>query len=68
LGNLVGGAVIMENIFCLPGMGQLILTALNNRDYPLVSATTLIISVFVMVANLVVDIAYTWLDPRIRYQ
>jgi peptide/nickel transport system permease protein len=68
VGNILGGAVIMENIFCLPGMGQLVLTALNNRDYPLVSAITLIISVFVMVVNLVVDIAYTWLDPRIRYQ
>lgn len=68
LGHLIGGAVIIENIFCLPGMGQLMLQALNQRDYPLVSATTLIAAIFVMFMNLLVDIAYTWLDPRIRYQ
>ena len=68
VGMLIGGAVIIENIFCLPGMGQLALNALNNRDYPLVSAITLITAVFVMIANLLVDIAYTWLDPRIRYK
>jgi peptide/nickel transport system permease protein len=65
---LIGGAVIIENIFCLPGMGQLALQSLNQRDYPLVSAITLITAVFVMVVNLLVDITYTWLDPRIRYQ
>jgi peptide/nickel transport system permease protein len=68
VGMLIGGAVIIENIFCLPGMGQLALNALNNRDYPLISAITLITAVFVMIANLLVDIAYTWLDPRIRYK
>jgi peptide/nickel transport system permease protein len=67
LGHLIGGAVIIEQIFCLPGMGMLILQALNQRDYPLVSATTLMTAVFVMVMNLLVDITYTWLDPRIRY-
>jgi peptide/nickel transport system permease protein len=65
---LIGGAVIIENIFCLPGMGQLALHALNQRDYPLVSAITMITAVFVMVCNLVVDISYSWLDPRIRYK
>ena len=68
VGMLIGGAVIIENIFCLPGMGQLALQALNQRDYPLVSAITLITAVFVMVCNLLVDMTYTWLDPRIRYQ
>jgi peptide/nickel transport system permease protein len=68
VGMLIGGAVIIENIFCLPGMGQLALQALNQRDYPLVSAITLITSVFVMIANLLVDITYSWLDPRIRYK
>jgi peptide/nickel transport system permease protein len=67
LGMLIGGAVIIEQIFCLPGMGMLMLQALNQRDYPLVSATTLMAAVFVMIMNLFVDIAYTWLDPRIRY-
>jgi peptide/nickel transport system permease protein len=68
LGMLIGGAVIIEQIFCLPGMGQLMLQSLNQRDYPLVSAITMFTSIFVMVMNLLVDITYTWLDPRIRYQ
>jgi peptide/nickel transport system permease protein len=67
VGMLIGGAVIIENIFCLPGLGQLALTALNQRDYPLVSAITLVTAVFVMLCNLIVDLTYTWLDPRIRY-
>jgi peptide/nickel transport system permease protein len=67
VGMLIGGAVIIENIFCLPGMGQLALQALNQRDYPLVSAITMITAIFVMFCNLVVDISYNWLDPRIRY-
>ncbi len=67
VGMLIGGAVIIENIFCLPGMGQLALQALNQRDYPLVAAITLITAIFVMLCNLIVDLTYTWLDPRIRY-
>ncbi len=67
VGMLIGGAVIIENIFCLPGLGQLALTALNQRDYPLVMALTLVTAVFVMIVNLIVDLTYTWLDPRIRY-
>ncbi len=67
VGMLIGGAVIIENIFCLPGLGQLALNALNQRDYPLVSAVTLVTAVFVMIVNLIVDLTYTWLDPRIRY-
>jgi peptide/nickel transport system permease protein len=68
VGMVIGGAVIIENIFCLPGLGQLALQSLNQRDYPLVSAIVLVTAVFVMVCNLVVDITYTWLDPRIRYK
>jgi peptide/nickel transport system permease protein len=67
VGMLIGGAVIIENIFCLPGLGQLALQALNQRDYPLVMAITLITAVFVMLFNLLVDLTYAWLDPRIRY-
>lgn len=67
IGMMIGGAVIIEQIFNLPGMGLLILQSLNQRDYPLVSGTTLILSFFVMCANLIVDISYSWLDPRIRY-
>jgi peptide/nickel transport system permease protein len=68
LGMLIGGSVIIEQIFVLPGIGQLVLLALNDRDYPLIAALTLITAVFVMVANLLVDISYTWLDPRVRYR
>jgi peptide/nickel transport system permease protein len=67
VGIVIGGAVIIENIFCLPGLGQLALQALQQRDYPLVSAVTLVTAVFVMIVNLIVDLTYTWLDPRIRY-
>jgi len=68
IGMLIGGAVIVEQMFCIPGLGQLILQALNQRDYPLISAITLVASIFVMLTNLVVDISYSWLDPRIRYK
>ncbi len=67
LGMLIGGSVIIEQIFVLPGMGNLALNALNDRDYPVVAGITLITAVFVMVANLLVDISYSWLDPRVRY-
>jgi peptide/nickel transport system permease protein len=68
VGMLIGGSVIIEQIFVLPGMGQLALNALNDRDYPVIAGITLITALFVMVMNLVVDISYTWLDPRVRYQ
>jgi len=65
---LVGGAVITETIFSLPGMGRLMVTALGERDYPIVSGLTLIISVFVLFVNLAVDLAYAYLDPRISHE
>jgi len=65
---LIGGAVIMENIFCLPGMGQLFLTAINRRDYTVVSSLLLIGSIFVVFGNLMADLAYGFVDPRIRYR
>ena len=68
LANVIGGTVIMENIFNIPGMGQLALTALNDRDYPVVSAIVLLVSLVVLICNLLVDISYSWLDPRVRYQ
>lgn len=67
LAMLFGGAVFIEQIFCLPGMGLLMLQALNQRDYPLIQAITLFMSFIIMFSNLLVDISYTWLDPRIRY-
>ena len=68
LGYLVGGAVVIEQIFVLPGIGRLLLDALSQRDYPIISGITLVLSVFVVFANLAVDLTYGWLDPRIHYQ
>ena len=64
---LVGGAVVMEQIFALPGMGRLMLAALNHRDYTLVAGINLFLATAIVVANLLVDISYAYLDPRVRY-
>ncbi len=64
---LVGGAVIMENIFNLPGLGRLLLTALTDRDYPMVSGINLFFATGVVVINLLIDLVYAVLDPRVRY-
>jgi peptide/nickel transport system permease protein len=68
LGSLFGGAVITESIFAWPGVGRLALQAINARDYPLVQASVLVISVVYVFLNLAVDLLYVYLDPRIRYQ
>ena len=65
---LVGGSVIMENIFALPGLGRLMLNALENRDYPVVSGINLLFGTAVVVGNMLIDLAYAFLDPRIRYE
>ena len=68
LPTLVGGAVIMENIFGVPGLGQLLLATLTERDYPVVTALLLIGALAIVLANLLADLAYGVVDPRIRYQ
>jgi peptide/nickel transport system permease protein len=65
---LIGGSVIIENIFQLPGIGRLLLDSLSARDYPIVSGINLILATFVVFANLAVDLTYGLLDPRIHYQ
>ena len=65
---LVGGAVIIENIFNLPGLGRLVLVALNDRDFPVVAGINLVFGTAVMGINLVIDLVYAVLDPRIRYR
>ena len=65
---LVGGSVIMENIFNLPGLGRLMLNALNDRDYPVVSGVNLFFATGVVLLNLLIDLIYPYLDPRIRYK
>jgi peptide/nickel transport system permease protein len=66
-GTLIGGAVITEYVFALPGVGRLVVDAIFARDYPLVQGVVLLISLGFIFSNLVVDIVYGWLDPRIRY-
>lgn len=68
LGALFGGAVITESIFAWPGVGRLALQAISARDYPLVQASVLVISVVYVFLNLAVDLLYVYLDPRIRYE
>ena len=65
---MIGGAVIVEYIFSLPGLGSLTVDAINRRDYPIVSGINLFVAGFVLVINILVDISYAWLDPRIRYE
>ncbi len=65
---LVGGAVIMENIFNLPGLGRLMLLALQDRDYTVVSGVNLLFGTVVLLNNLFIDMVYGLLDPRIRYR
>jgi peptide/nickel transport system permease protein len=64
---LIGGTVVIEQIFSLPGMGRLIVDAINQRDYPLISGTALLFSVVLVLVNLVIDLSYAYLDPRVHY-
>ncbi len=65
---LIGGSVIIENVFNIPGLGRLAVEALNLRDYPTVSAVNLLFAIGVMAVNLAIDLIYPYLDPRVRYQ
>jgi len=68
LGAVLTGTIITETIFAWPGIGRLLIQAIGFRDYPLVQGCILFIAVVYVAMNLVVDLAYGWLDPRIRYQ
>src|SRR5262245_13679298 len=68
LGSVLTGTIITETIFSWPGVGRLMIQAINFRDYPLVQGCILLIAVTYVLMNLVVDLVYAWLDPRIRYQ
>jgi len=67
-GYLLSGAVVVEEIFSVPGLGRMLLTAITQRDYALVQGAVLIVAVVFVGVNTLVDLAYGWLDPRIRYQ
>lgn len=67
VGALLGGAIITETIFVLPGVGRLVVDSIFSRDFPLVQGTVLFLALIYLFANLVVDVLYVFLDPRIRY-
>jgi len=68
LGTLLAGTVIVETIFALPGMGRLTVEAIVFRDYPVVQTNVMLVATVLVALNLVVDLTYAWLDPRIHYQ
>ncbi len=65
---LIGGAVILEQIFVVPGMGLMLLEAVFQRDYPIISGVFLVVGIGVLLINLLVDLSYGWLDPKVRHQ
>lgn len=67
LGYLLGGSIIIESMFAIPGLGRLALDAINGRDYPTLQGVVLLFTVLVLVVNLLTDMSYALLDPRIRY-
>jgi peptide/nickel transport system permease protein len=68
LAGFMNGATIVETIFRWPGLGKLLIDAINARDLPVITATVFVVALMIMVINLIVDLAYTWLDPRISYR
>ena len=68
LGTLLAGTVVVETIFALPGMGRLTVEAILYRDYPVVQTNVMLVAGILVTLNLLVDLTYAWLDPRIRYQ
>ena len=66
-GRLFGGTVVIETIFLIPGMGRILIEAVQHRDFPLIQAAIVIIGMAIVSINLLVDLLYGWLDPRIRY-
>ena len=67
LAGLIGGSVLIERVFAIPGVGRLAFDSTTNRDYPVLEGIVLLAAVSVLVANLITDLMYAWLDPRIRY-
>jgi len=68
VGTIIGGTVIIENIFNLPGMGRLVIDAISRRDYPVVQGVVLAFGAFILLVNLITDLSYVWLDPRISFR
>lgn len=68
IGNMIGGAVVVEYVFARQGIGRMALRAILDKDYPMIQGVVLLTAVIYVVINVVVDISYAWLDPRIRYE
>ncbi|MFA5576331.1 MAG: ABC transporter permease [Tissierellaceae bacterium] len=68
IGSLLGGTVVTEQIFSIPGLGQMVLTGINQRDFPVVQGSILFIAFVYVVINIIVDILYTYIDPRITFK
>jgi peptide/nickel transport system permease protein len=68
VGTILGGSVLVEQVFNIPGMGRLAVTSVMNQDYPYVQAIALIMAISIVLSNLLVDISYGWLDPRVHYE
>jgi len=68
LSAIVGGSVLIETVFAIPGMGRLAVEAMGNSDYPVIQGVILVIAVMVLLTNLLVDLSYGWLDPRVQYR
>ncbi len=66
-GRLFGGTVVIETIFLIPGMGRILIEAIEHRDFIMIQAEIVIIGAAIVLINLMVDLLYGWLDPRIRY-
>jgi peptide/nickel transport system permease protein len=67
VGGILGGSVLIETVFSIPGVGRLLVSSIFGQDYVVVQAITLVISVAILVMNLLVDLSYGWFDPRIRF-
>ena len=67
IGILFGGAILTETVFNIPGIGRLNYTAIVSSDFPIVQGTVILAALFIVIANIVVDISYAYLDPRVRY-
>jgi ABC-type dipeptide/oligopeptide/nickel transport system permease component len=68
LRNIIGGSVVIETVFAIPGMGKLAVDGMLSQDYTIVQGVILVLAVVVVLSNLVVDVLYGWLDPRIQYE
>jgi peptide/nickel transport system permease protein len=67
MANFIGGAVVTEAVFTYPGLGRLVIQAISTRDYPLIQGCIMVILVGYMLVNLIIDLLYAWIDPRIEY-